>query len=47
MIEPVLVRLAPLSSLAMPKSITFAWPPGSIMMFAGLMSRWTTWLLCA
>ena len=47
MIEPVLVRFAPVSSLAIPKSITFSWPAGSIMMFAGLTSRWTTPLACA
>ena len=31
----------------MPKSVTFTWSPGSIMMFAGLMSRWTMPSLCA
>ena len=28
-------------SLAMPKSMSFAWPEARTMMFAGLMSRWT------
>ena len=34
-------------TFAMPKSVTFTWSPGSIMMFAGLMSRWTTLCLWA
>ena len=42
MMSPVDVRFPPCSTLAMPKSITFTWPDGSIMMLAGLMSRWTT-----
>ena len=47
MMSPVEVRLAAVSSLAMPKSITFTWPEGSTMMFAGFTSRWTTWFACA
>ena len=40
---PVAVRWSTESAtFAMPKSVTFTWSPGSIMMFAGLMSRWTT-----
>ncbi len=35
------------SSRAMPKSSTLASPPSVIMMFSGLMSRWTTPLRCA
>ncbi len=31
---------------AMPKSITFTWPVCVTMMFAGLMSRWTTPARC-
>ena len=31
----------------MPKSVTFTRSPASTMMLAGLMSRWTTLLLCA
>ena len=32
----------PASSLAIPKSMIFGRPEGRTMMFAGLMSRWTT-----
>ena len=43
-----MVRWSPESvTLAMPKSVTFTRSPASIMMFAGLMSRWTTLFLWA
>ena len=43
-----MVRCSPESvTLAMPKSVTFTRSPASIMMLAGLMSRWTTLFLWA
>jgi len=36
-----------LAMLAMPKSRTFGWVRPIMKMLAGLMSRWTTPLLCA
>ncbi|MND08918.1 hypothetical protein D3C83_318730 [compost metagenome] len=41
-ITPVCVRSAEARIRAMPKSVIFTGPFATTMMFAGLMSRWTT-----